>query len=221
MILRTRNGRALRHAAVAAAVVTGFLAVSACGTDGAPSSDGARASRPAKERPTASPDFTKAYAAGYEEGEKLYDAGGKGAAVREVVGGGCARRALAAGAGADQDRGAWVKGCQDGVGDAPRHPPAHPLTKRESNQKLLKGFRAWARAQGDTAAARHAGRVFTVELTRRDYDIEVSTDYSSRAEAEKFAGTFVVWWDGDDGPGVARNLVILDPHDRRIATRRL
>ncbi|MDT0455956.1 hypothetical protein RM550_09415 [Streptomyces sp. DSM 41527] len=159
---------------------------------------------------------------GYQEGQKLYDAGGKGAAVREVVGGGCARRSLGAGAEAGQDRGAWVKGCHDGVGDAPRHPPAHPLTKRESDPRLLKDFRAWVRrTEGDTATARHAGRVFTVELTGPDYDVEVSTDYRSRAKAEEFAATFARWWDADDGPGVARSLVILDARDRRIAARRL
>ncbi|WP_176956364.1 hypothetical protein [Streptomyces sp. KS_16] len=49
----------------------------------------------------------------------------------------------------------------------------------------------------------------------------MSTDYRSRAKAEEFAATFARWWDTDDGPGVARNLVILDARDRRIATRRL
>ncbi len=219
---RTGNGHLLRRTAVAGAVVAGFVAVSACGTDGTPTSVGARASSPAGERPAALPGFRKAYETGYETGRKLYDAGGKGAAVREVVGGGCARRALDAGAKADQDRGAWVKGCHDGVGDAPRHPPAHPLTKREANPRLLGDFRDWARrTEGDTAAARHAGRVFTVELTGPDYDVEVSTDYRSRAKAEEFAATFARWWDADDGPGVARNLVILDARDRRLATRRL
>lgn len=219
---RTENGYLLRRTAVAATVAAGFVALSACGTDGTPASAGARASSPAGERPTALPGFRKAYEVGYNEGQKLYDAGGKGAAVREAVGGGCARRALDAGAKADQDRGAWVKGCHDGVGDAPRHPPAHPLTKRESNPRLLKVFRAWAgRTEGDTATARHAGRVVTVELTGPDYDVEVSTDYRSRAKAEEFAAAFTQWWDTDDGPGAARNLVILDAHGRRIATKRL
>lgn len=219
--------------AVAVTVAVGCVAVSACGTDGipasdgtptsdvAPTSDGARASSPAGERPTVLPDFRKAYEAGYAAGEKLYDAGGKGAAVREVVGGGCARRALEAGAEAERDRGAWVNGCHDGVGDAPRHPPAHPLTKRESNPRLLEDFRAWSRTEGDAATARHAGRVFTVELTGHDYDVEVSTDYSSRAEAEEFAAAFVEWWDADDGPAVARNLVILDARDQSLTTKQL
>uniref|UniRef100_UPI00371249C1 hypothetical protein n=1 Tax=Streptomyces sp. NPDC048248 TaxID=3365523 RepID=UPI00371249C1 len=218
---RTGNGHVLRHAAVAAAAAAGFLAVSACGTHGTPSSDAAPASSPAGERPAASSDFTRAYAAGYEQGKKLYHDGGKGVAVREVVWGGCARRALDAGARADQDRGAWVKGCQDGVSDTPRHPPAHPLTKRESNPRLLKDFRAWVKAEGDTATTRHARSVFTVELVGPDYDVEVSTDYSSRTKAEAFAGTFAQWWDADDGPGVARSLIILDAHDRRIVTKRL
>lgn len=218
---RTGNGHLLRRTVVAAAVAAGFVTASACGTDGTPASGGSRASSPAGGRPTALPDFKKAYEAGYEEGQKLYAAGGKGAAVREVVGGGCARRALDAGARADRDRGAWVKGCHDGVGDAPRHPPAHPLTRREPNPRLLKDFRAWAQTQGDTATARHAGHVFTVELVGADYDVEVATDYRSRAEAEEFAGTFARWWDADDGPGVARNLVILNARDQRIATERL
>ncbi|MCZ1006642.1 hypothetical protein [Streptomyces lydicus] len=224
---RTGKGHLLRRTAAAAAVAAGFVAVSACGTDGtpasadAPTSGGARAASPAGKRPTALPDFRKAYEAGYEAGRTLHDAGGKGAAVREVVGGGCARRALEAGAKAGQDRGSWVKGCHDGVGDAPQHPPARPLTKRELNPRLLEGFQAWARNEGDTATARHAGRVFTVELTRADYDVEVSTDYSSRAEAEEFAAAFAQWWDADDGPGVARNLVILDAGGQRMATEQL
>ncbi|MFH8569337.1 hypothetical protein [Streptomyces sp. NPDC017993] len=159
--------------------------------------------------------------AGYDQGEKLYDAGGKGAAIREVVWGGCARQALGAGSVADQDRGAWVKGCQDGVTHSPRRPPSHHLTKRTANPRLLKDFRAWARAEGDTAAARRAGRVFTVELTGPEYDVEVSTDHTSRKAAAEFADTFAEWWDGDDGPGVARSLVVLDPQQRRIATMRL
>ncbi|WP_407555039.1 hypothetical protein QOM21_34590 [Streptomyces sp. Pv4-95] len=89
------------------------------------------------------------------------------------------------------------------------------------NPQLLADFRAWARAEGDTATARHAARVFTVDLTGPDYDVEVATDHRSRTAAAEFAETFAEWWDKDDGSGVARSLVILDPHDRRIATRRL
>ncbi|MFE3883313.1 hypothetical protein ACFXPQ_10445 [Streptomyces lydicus] len=63
--------------------------------------------------------------------------------------------------------------------------------------------------------------MFTVELSGADYDVEVSTDYSSRAGAEEFAVAFAQWWDADDGPGVARNLVILDARGRRIATGQL
>ncbi|MFG2142119.1 hypothetical protein [Streptomyces sp. NPDC048650] len=63
--------------------------------------------------------------------------------------------------------------------------------------------------------------MFTVELTGPDYDVEVSTDYSSRAQAQAFAGSFAKWWDADDGNGVARNLVILDAHDLHIATKPL
>lgn len=222
--MRTRTGfgpALLRHAVWATAATTGFLSVSACGTTRTPSSDATDAARPAEERPAPSSDFLRGYAAGYAQGEKLLDAGGKGAAVREVAGGGCARRALAAGPVADQDRGSWVKGCQDGVGMSPRRPPAHPLSKRQANPQLLECFRAWARAEGDTATARHTVQVFTVELTGPDYDVEVSTDHRSRTEAAEFAGTFAEWWDEDDGPGVARSLVVLDPHDRRMATKRL
>lgn len=220
---RARDGHGQVRTTTATVVVAVLLAVSAsaCGTGDTSDSSGTRASGTPAQQPAATPDVKSAYAAGYAEGRRLYDSGGKGDAVQEIVWGGCTRRALRAGADADPDRGAWVKGCQDGVGDEPRRPPVRPLTKREPEPQLLKAFRAWARTEGDAASARHARQVVTVELTGPDYDVEVSTDCDSRAEAAKLAGTFVDWWDGDDGMGIARNLVVLDARDRRIATARL
>ncbi|GGV53186.1 hypothetical protein [Streptomyces spectabilis] len=218
---REGKRRRRQYAAATAVVAAGVLVVSACGTDGAPQSAERRASNPPGQHGDKIPGYKRAYAAGYEEGRKVYDDGGKGAAVREVVHGGCARRALDAGARADGDRGSWVKGCQDAVQGGPKEPPARPMSKKESHPALLKDFRAWARTEGDGPLGRHADQVFTVKLTGPDYDVEVRTDYTSRGQAKDFAGVFAEWWDGDDGPGVARSVLILDGRDRRIAVRSL
>ncbi|MFH9068383.1 hypothetical protein [Streptomyces alboflavus] len=202
-------------------MTAGMLGVSACGTDSAPQPTEQRASNSPGQPSDKTPDYRRAYAAGYEEGRKVYDEGGKGAAVREVVHGGCARRALDAGARAEKDRGSWVKGCQDAVQDAPKEPPARAMSKKEANPSLLKDFRAWARAEGDGALGRHADQLFTVKLTGSDYDVEVRTDYTSRSQAKSFARAFADWWDGDDGRGVARSVLILDGHNRRIAVQSL
>ncbi|MFD9883180.1 hypothetical protein ACFWZT_17185 [Streptomyces alboflavus] len=198
-----------------------MLVVSACGSGSAPQSAEKRASDSPGRHTDKTPDYKRAYAAGYEEGRKVSDEGGKGAAVREVVHGGCARRAVDAGSRADGDRGSWVKGCQDAVQGAAKQPPTRPLSKKEANTGLLESFRAWARAEGDGVLGRHADQVFTVELTGPDYDVEVRTDYSSRSQANGFARAFADWWDGDDGRGVARHVLVLDGHDRRIAVQAL
>lgn len=210
-----------RRCAAAVVVTAGMLVVSACGTDSAPQSAEKHASNSPGQHSDKTPDYKRTYAAGYAEGRKVYAAGGKGAAVREVVHGGCARRALDAGTRADGDRGSWVKGCQDAVQGAPKEPPARPMSKKEANPALLKDFRAWARTQESGALGRHADQLFTVKLTGPDYDVEVRTDYTSRSQAKKFASTFADWWDGDDGPGVARSVLILDGHNRRIAVQPL
>ncbi|MEU8960019.1 hypothetical protein AB0C93_37665 [Streptomyces sp. NPDC048518] len=210
-----------RYAAAAAGVTVGMLAVPACGADGAP--------QPAKTHASPSPGsqtepesgFKGAYVAGYTEGRRVYDKDGKGTAVREVVHGGCARRALDADTHADGDRGSWVKGCRDGVLGDPENPPAHPLSDKQTNPALLRNFRAWARAEGHGALARHADELFTVTLVGPDYDVEIKTDYTSRSQAKHLAGTFEVWWDGDDGHGIARSVVILDAHNRHIAIQSL
>ncbi|MEI5102789.1 hypothetical protein RB200_35045 [Streptomyces sp. PmtG] len=202
-------------------MTAGMLAVSACGTDSAPQSADQRVSNSPAQHGEKAPGYKRDYVAGYEAGRKVYDEGGKGAAVREVVHGGCARRALEADARADGDRGSWVKGCQDAVTGAPKEPPTHPMSKREANPVLLKGFRAWARSEGGEVLARHADQLFTVKLTGPDYDVEVRTDYTSGRPAKEFASAFVDWWDGDDGRGVARSVVVLDAHNRRIAVQPL
>lgn len=210
-----------RYATAAAAVAAGLLAVSACGADGAPSSPKTHASSEPERQTEPRADFKSAYTAGYDEGLKVLDEGGKGAAVREVVHGGCAHRALKVGAGSDGDRGSWVKGCHDGVSAEPKDPPTHPMSKKRENPALLKDFRTWARAKGDEALASRAQQLDTVTLVGPDYDVEVRTDYTSRGQAKNLARTFVAWWDGDDGDGVARSVVVLDAHNRRIAVQSL
>ncbi|MEU1156349.1 hypothetical protein ABZ369_25500 [Streptomyces sp. NPDC005918] len=58
-------------------------------------------------------------------------------------------------------------------------------------------------------------------LGHPDYDVEIKTDYTSRSQAKNLASTFVIWWDGDDGHGIARSVVILDAHNRHIAIKPL
>lgn len=195
------------------------LTAAACGTTNPPTGHSESSSSPA-EHSTAAPDFKVAYAAGYKAGKDIYDAGGKGAAVREVVGGGCAHRALEADDAGDMDRGAWVQGCHDGVSNNPKRPPAHAVSRREANGRLLADFKAWARDGGEANAARHVTKVSTVDLVDPDYDVELRTD-SNKAGAEALAAAFADWWDGDDGDGVARNLIVLDAHDQRLAVKRL
>ncbi|MCX4670683.1 M1 family metallopeptidase [Streptomyces sp. NBC_01381] len=101
-------------------------------------------------------------------------------------------------------------------------PPGDPDTAvRESHHRLLEQFRSWARDTGESRTARHAQAVYTVELTDADaegaYDVEVQTDLSARsAEAKVLAELFRTWWDGDDGDGTVRDLVMLDASGNRV-----
>ncbi|MFD0549769.1 hypothetical protein ACFQ0X_11605 [Streptomyces rectiviolaceus] len=93
---------------------------------------------------------------------------------------------------------------------------------RESHHRLLEQFRSWARDTGESRTARHAQALYTVELTDSDadsdaYDVEVQTDLSAKsAEAKRFAELFRTWWDGDDGDGTVRDLVMLDARGNRV-----
>ncbi|QEV20964.1 hypothetical protein [Streptomyces alboniger] len=97
---------------------------------------------------------------------------------------------------------------------------------QESDHRLLERFRSWARDSGESRTARHAQALTTVELTDTreadDYDVEMRTDLSARtATAKELGGLFRTWWDGDDGDGTARDLVLLDVHGNRLAHSRL
>ncbi|WP_030787884.1 hypothetical protein [Streptomyces sp. NRRL S-920] len=97
---------------------------------------------------------------------------------------------------------------------------------RKSDHRLLEQFRSWARDSGESRTARHARALTTVELTGTDeaddYDVEVKTDLSARpATAKELGGLFRTWWDGDDGDGTARDLVLLDVRGNRLAHNRL
>ncbi|MFJ9832365.1 hypothetical protein ACIRU2_13355 [Streptomyces sp. NPDC101169] len=204
----------------AATALLGLLAV-ACG-------GGGTASQPVPGRGDAEPGHSSAYDAGWRTGKQLFEDGGKGAAVREVVWGGCVRRSLTARPRdvVEKDRGAWVLGCEQGVKPgADRRPPARQVTRRESDPGLLARFRTWAAAHGGKRSARHVDRVVLVRLGDRDYDVELTTTYtggSGRADAERLAGTFATWWDGDDGDtATAWNLILLGPDGERLTTRSL
>ncbi|MEU9984881.1 hypothetical protein [Streptomyces sp. NPDC050856] len=167
--------------------------------------------------------YTAAYLAGHRAGGAVRVSGGKGAAVREAVWGGCARRALDAQA-ARPDRGAWVRGCLDGVAGRPERPPAATVTRRTGNPALLRGFVAWARANGAAGPAGHTGALVTVRLTDTDYDIELATDHpaGARGRARELAAVFAVWWDGDHGrDGRAWHVLVLAADGTRLHTARL
>ncbi|WP_225826996.1 hypothetical protein [Streptomyces naphthomycinicus] len=210
---------ARRRGAWAPAVLTalGVLAVS-CGT-------GER-QPPSAARPAA-PAHVAAYDAGWRAGKGMYESGGKGTAVREVVWGGCARRSLTARPRrvVDRDRGAWVLGCRQGVSGEPHRPPAHAVTRRETDPGLLAGFRSWAARNGAEDAAAGAARVVLVRLGDDAYDVELTGGHDGgdgKADAGSLADAFTRWWDGDDGDaGVAWNLLILSPDGARLLTRDL
>lgn len=175
--------------------------------------------------PSAVPAYVAAYRAGYTEGKAVYDSSGKGAAVRETVWGGCTRRALQAGSAAETDRGAWVRGCLNGVAHAPEQLPTGPVTKRTTDADMLERFRARARTEGQERQADHVRVLTVVQLTERDYDVELSTDYPAgpgKPGSESLARSFVEWWDGDHGRGgTARNVLVLGADGKRLTAQRI
>ncbi|MFJ8036068.1 hypothetical protein [Streptomyces sp. NPDC096032] len=176
---------------------------------------------------TAAHSYTAAYDAGWREGKRLFEVGGKGAAIREVIWGGCVRGSLTAQPRdvVDDDRGAWVQGCKQGVrSGSVRHPPAKPVTRRESDPDLLNRFRSWADAHGEQQPARHASQVVLIHLDKRDYDVELATTYtgkSAKAKAQRLASAFVTWWDGDDGDETAWNLIVNAQDGKRLTVQAL
>ncbi|MFH9083752.1 hypothetical protein [Streptomyces sp. NPDC017673] len=219
---RTGGRRAWAPAVLALLTLLTLLTVSSCDT-------GAR--RPATAtRPTAPARVAvqvAAYDAGWRTGRGIHDSGGKGAAIREVVWGGCVRRSLTARPRevVDRDRGAWVLGCRHGVSGVPHRRPARPLTRRETAPGLLAGFRSWAARHGAKDSASRASRVVLVHLGDRDYDVELTGAYrpgDRAADAADLADAFAEWWDGDDGEGgAAWNLLLLTRDGERLLTRDL
>ncbi|MGW7364483.1 hypothetical protein ACWGI8_13910 [Streptomyces sp. NPDC054841] len=215
---------------LAVAVAALVVPLSGCSSRDSSGFPGSGGSVHASASPSPSePAHVAAYRAGHRAGKAVYDSSGKGAAIRETVWGGCTRRALAAGRAAEADRGAWVRGCLDGVAHAPENPPTGPVTRRTQDARLLKEFRTWAAESPEGESAGHAKTLATVQLTDRDYDIELSTDYTpaeqtqSPAQVQALADVFVDWWDGDpvgDG-GVVRNVLVLGAGGERLFTRRM
>jgi hypothetical protein len=167
--------------------------------------------------------YARAYLAGHKTGKAVYISDGKGAAVRETTWGGCTRRALDA-KDAEADRGAWVRGCLDGVNNAPLNPPTATVTHRSQDPKLLDSFRAWARDNNAQNPAMHTSKLTTAQLTNTDYDIELTTTYTqaTQNQAKELAKTFIAWWDGDHGKSsVGRNVLILASDGTRLAASRL
>ncbi|GGZ67836.1 hypothetical protein ACFOOM_11460 [Streptomyces echinoruber] len=211
--------RPLRLALTAA--LLGLITVS-CG------SGGSATPKSPSPRTTAEPDYKAAYDAGWREGKQLFKDGGKGAAIREVVWGGCVRRSLKAEPRdvVEKDRGAWVLGCKQAVGSGTdRHPPTGRVTRREPDPDLLARFRSWAAAHGAKQLMRHASQVILVHLGESDYDVELLTAYtdtSAKAEVKQLADTFVTWWDADDGDDArAWNLIVRARDGKKIITRSL
>lgn len=186
---------------------------------------GCTTQEPTKQSPSpqaTEPTYKSAYQSGYATGKGIYHDHGKGAAVRETVWGGCARRALGAGTSAAPDRGAWVQGCLDGVANKPQDAPTATVTKRAENAALLQDYKDWA--DGDTAqkTAGHARKLVIAQLTETDYDIELTTDFNSTPDAKALAASFKTWWDGDNGDeGVARSILVLTAGGKRLCTERI
>jgi hypothetical protein len=204
-----------------AVALLGLITVS-CG-----SGDSTTPKSPAS-RTTAEHGYEAAYDAGWREGKRLFKDGGKGAAVREVVWGGCVRRSLTAQPHnvVEKDRGAWVLGCKQAVGSGTdRHPPTMWVTRRESDPDLLARFRSWALANGVKQPARHVSQVVIVHLGDRDYDVELATAYtdtSAKVEVKQLADAFATWWDGDDGDNArAWNLIVSTRDGKHLITRNL
>ncbi|MFI2765677.1 hypothetical protein ACH5A3_43955 [Streptomyces echinatus] len=204
-----------------AAALLGMVTVS-CG------SGGSTMHKSPMSRTTAEPGYEAAYNAGWREGKQLFKDGGKGAAIREVVWGGCVRRSLKAEPHdvVEEDRGAWVLGCKQAMGSkTDRHPPTGRVTRREPDPHLLARFQSWAAAHGTKQPAQHASQLVLVHLGEQDYDVELSTAYddtSPKAEVKRLADTFVTWWDGDDGDNArAWNLIVSARNGKRIIIRSL
>ncbi|ARP70066.1 hypothetical protein LK07_10005 [Streptomyces pluripotens] len=213
---------------VTPAVVVSLLGlmVVSCGS-GSGSGSGAKP-RPSVSRAVAERGYEAAYDAGWRVGRRLFESGGKGAAVRETVWGGCVRRSLTARPQnvVERDRGAWVLGCTQAMGTGTdRQPPVRPVTRRESAPDLLARFQTWAVGNGRKQPARHAGQAVLVHLGDRDYDVELTTSYtdkSAKADVQRLADAFATWWDGDDGDdSTAWNLILLARDGRRLTTRDL
>ncbi|GES29816.1 hypothetical protein AB0G60_30220 [Streptomyces angustmyceticus] len=208
-----------------AATMLAVLAIPACGSEsGSPESGELPrpTHTPAKDKKKAAQN---AYTAGYQQGQAVREAGGKGSSVREVVWGGCTRRALRAGREAEADRGAWVSGCLDGVSENAKHLPNSQVTKRSDDRDLLERFHAWLSATGKRSMRVHVIRLTLVELHHSDYDIELATDYSpaggDRPTAINLAQSFVKWWDGDDGDGTTWNVVVRGAGGEKLASKSL
>lgn len=207
-----------------AAALLGLISVS-CGSAG---SGGSTAPKSPESRATVEHGHEAAYDAGWRAGEQLFEDGGKGAAIREVVWGGCVRRSLTARPHdvVEKDRGAWVLGCKQAVGSGTdRHPPTGRVTRREPDPDLLARFRSWAGANGAKQPARQAGQVVLVHLGDRDYDVELTTAYddtSPKADVKQLADAFATWWDGDDGDSArAWNLIVCARDGKHLAIRGL
>jgi hypothetical protein len=229
---RIRLDRPLRAVVMSTLAAGLCLIVAACSGSSDSASPSTRPSAPPSAAPSttesassSTPDYAAAFEAGYAAGKRIYDEGGKGSAVREVNGG-CIRRSLTAKPSAvvAQDRGAWVLGCKQGVGNSAPHPPGGPVTRREEAPDLRARFLDWAADNGAAAIARHVGRVTLVHLGSGEYDVELSTTYSTAdatGAVRRLADTFATWWDGDDGDGIAWNLIITDMGEHRLADRHL
>ncbi|MFD9462964.1 hypothetical protein [Streptomyces sp. NPDC060027] len=199
-------------------VVGACLAASACGSTG-------DSARPSAATSVSAPGHRQAYDSGFAVGRRLFEDGGKGGAVREVNGG-CVHRSLTAKPASvvDLDRGAWVLGCKQGTGTSAPHPPSGPVTRREPDADLLHRFGSWARENEAADSARHLTRVTLVHLDAGEYDVELTTTCTARADgagARRLARDFVLWWDGDDGTETAWNLLVTDTEGQRLTTRGL
>ncbi|WP_406177387.1 hypothetical protein [Streptomyces sp. NBC_00996] len=215
----------IRRARALGLVVGACLAASACTSTGDSARPSARPSGGTGQPSASAPGYRKAYDAGFAVGKRLFEDGGKGAAVREVNGG-CLRRSLTAKPTAvvDLDRGAWVLGCKQGTGNSTPNPPSGPVTRHEPDTDLLHRFGSWARNNEAAESARHLTRVTLVHLDATEYDVELTTTYTAGADGpgvRRLARDFARWWDGDDGDGTAWNLVVADTDGQRLATRNL
>ncbi|MGI5255971.1 hypothetical protein [Streptomyces angustmyceticus] len=224
--MRTMRLSRHRPRLVLAATMLAVLVIPACGSKSGRPESGELSQRPthtpAKDKKKAAQD---AYTDGYREGQAVREEGGKGSSVREVVWGGCTRRALRAGQKAEADRGAWVSGCRDGVSENARHLPSGQVTKRSQDRDLLQRFHAWLSATGKRSVRAHVTRLTLVELHRGDCDIELTTDYSFTGDdgptVIDLAQSFVKWWDGDDGDGTAWNVVVRGAGGEKLAAKSL